>query len=171
MDEAETLRTIAEIGIALAGFTGVVAVLGRRSRGDWSPLESLRLSILLATSLAAVFLSFVPILMLRGVASVEAAWRASNGVCGVVFLIGMIGGFARWRASSYTFETTSVPVGWLLLGIMTPLGMLIGFAQVMIALGFHLLDAFLIYALCLLYLLSLSAMNFVFLLLPDKSPR
>ena len=31
-------------------------------------------------------------------------------------------------------------------------------------------DAFLVYALCLLYLLFLSAMNFVFLLLPDGSP-
>ena len=168
MDEAETLRTIAEIGIALAGFTGVVVVLGRRSRGDWSSLETLRLYILLATSLAAVFLSFVPILMLHGVASAEVAWRASNGVCGAVLLIGTILGFARWRATGFTFETTSILAGRLLLGIFTPVGVLIMFTQFMVALGAGLVDAFLIYAFCLLYLLSISSLNFVFLLFPSK---
>ena len=33
MEEGENLRTIAEVAIALVGFTGVVAVLGSRARG------------------------------------------------------------------------------------------------------------------------------------------
>ena len=35
MSEAETLRLIAEIAIAVAGFSGVVVALGRRAGGSW----------------------------------------------------------------------------------------------------------------------------------------
>ena len=47
----------------------------------------------------------------------------------------------------------------------------VGFLGTLAALGFSSIDAFLTYALGLLYLLSLGAMNFVFLLLPDHSAQ
>ena len=168
MDQSETLRTIAEIGIALAGFTGVVAVLGRRSGGDWSPLEALRLHVLIQTSLLVVFLSFLPILLLRA-ASAETAWRTANGACGLALVVTTYVIVTRWRASGYSWEGASVRVARLLGAISTVALFLILLLQFAAALGFSLLDAFLVYALGLLYLLALGAMNFVFLLLPDKS--
>ena len=85
MENTQTLETIAEVAIALAGFSGIVAVLGQRSSGKWSPTERVRLRLLLEVSLLAVFLSFLPSLMLRGTSPI-AAWRISNGVCGLARL-------------------------------------------------------------------------------------
>ena len=36
MEQAETLRTIAEVATAFAGFSGVVVVLGHRAQRAWS---------------------------------------------------------------------------------------------------------------------------------------
>ena len=170
MDESETLRTIAEIGIALAGFTGVVAVLGRRSRGDWSPLETLRLHILIQTSLLVVFLSFLPILLLRA-ASAEMAWRTANGACGLALVVTTYVIATRWRASGFSWEGESVRVNRILGAISTLALFPILLLQFAAALGASFIDAFLLYALALLYLLSLGAMNFVLLLLFDKSAQ
>lgn len=39
MNTSEALTTIAQVAITLLGFTGVVAVLGRRAHGDWTGHE------------------------------------------------------------------------------------------------------------------------------------
>jgi hypothetical protein len=54
MAPEDILTTTAEIGIALAGFSGIVAVLGRRAEGAWSGADRVRLAMLLETSFAAV---------------------------------------------------------------------------------------------------------------------
>jgi hypothetical protein len=50
---SETLVGIAEISVALAGFTGVVVAFGSRSHGNWHPGDRLRLNFLLESSLTA----------------------------------------------------------------------------------------------------------------------
>ena len=60
MDAQTTLSTIAEVAIALAGFTGVVAVLGNRRKNDWTSEERLQLRVLVETSMTALFASFTP---------------------------------------------------------------------------------------------------------------
>ncbi len=52
-DFSETLVGIAEIAVALAGFTGVVVAFGSRSHGSWHPGDRLRLNFLLESSLSA----------------------------------------------------------------------------------------------------------------------
>ena len=39
LNESEILQTFAEVGVAIAGFTGVVFVLGNRATGEWSHAE------------------------------------------------------------------------------------------------------------------------------------
>jgi hypothetical protein len=79
VQEAETFRTLAEIAIALAGFTGIVAVLGRRVRGEWTPLEWARLRDLLLASLGVVFFAFIPELLYSVIPELPTVWRISSG--------------------------------------------------------------------------------------------
>lgn len=52
-DYSETLIGLAELAVALAGFSGVVAAFGSRNAGLWHPGDRLRLSFLLESSLTA----------------------------------------------------------------------------------------------------------------------
>lgn len=60
MESSEILLTISEVAVALAGFGGIVAGLGYRSRGVWSKQDRFRLITMEATSLAIVFACLVP---------------------------------------------------------------------------------------------------------------
>ena len=90
MQDSDLLQTIAEIAIALAGFTGVVAFLGERARGKWRSVDLFRFSNLLGTSIAALLLSFAPILLFKLGAPEAAAWRSSSGLIAVYLVIGLL---------------------------------------------------------------------------------
>ena len=78
--DIDLLTVMAEVGIALAGFTGLVVVLGRRAHGDWTPAERTQLAILLQTSLAAVFFALLPLLIPRLPFPETAVWRTLTGI-------------------------------------------------------------------------------------------
>ncbi len=61
MLDTATLELLAEVPIALAGFSGVVLILGRRSTGRLSGLDKRRLGFLLETTLGVFFLSLMPL--------------------------------------------------------------------------------------------------------------
>jgi len=81
--EAETLRTIAEVAVAIAGFTGIVVVFGGRAGGDWSPDEAERLWLLLSQALVVTLFAFLPILLQAAGLEGPAIWRLSNGLLGI----------------------------------------------------------------------------------------
>jgi hypothetical protein len=80
---------LAEVAIALAGFSGIVVVL---DRGDhpWSDLDRLRLSMLLQVSISCVFLSFLPIfLTIAGVQSASVwSWSSALWLAYMVIVLG-----------------------------------------------------------------------------------
>jgi hypothetical protein len=80
MNASDALATIAEIAIAIAGFSGVAAVLGRRSQGEWSPLDVFRLRELLLSSISIVVLCFVPIVLSLSPLTPSLVWVLSSGV-------------------------------------------------------------------------------------------
>jgi hypothetical protein len=63
MIDTGSLELLAEVSIALAGFSGVVLILGRRSSGHLSALERRRLGFLLETTLGVFFLSLTPLVI------------------------------------------------------------------------------------------------------------
>ncbi len=85
MELQDALTTVAEIAIAIAGFSGVAAVLGRRSDGEWAPLDVLRLRVLLLTSFAIVILCFLPIILISASIAPKMAWTLSSGTWMVWF--------------------------------------------------------------------------------------
>jgi hypothetical protein len=60
LEARDSLLTLAEFSIALAGFTGVVVVFGNRA-GGWLPIDRYRMAIILWLSIGPAFLSLLPI--------------------------------------------------------------------------------------------------------------
>ena len=73
------LGSVIEVAIALVGFSGIVAAVGRRGAGHWSPLDQLRLRILLTAGGAALVFAFLPFLLIDVIDS-SLVWRICSGV-------------------------------------------------------------------------------------------
>lgn len=85
MDQTDILLTIAEIGVALAGFASLAAILGRRYK-DTDPLvNAIRLRGLLDAGLSAMLLALIGVLMLQIGGSSRWVWQGS-GIAGLVFV-------------------------------------------------------------------------------------
>jgi len=96
--EPGTLSTFAEVGIALAGFSGVVVVLGRRAVGEWIPLDRFRAITLLTLSLLLVVFSLLPLVL----EPLGLAELTSLRLCNGLFAVGhasIICSASRGRAS------------------------------------------------------------------------
>jgi hypothetical protein len=72
------LTSVIEVGIATAGFSGIIAVLGRRSQGEWRTADLVRMSILLQASFAAILLSFLPMVLDGAGLSEPTVWRIAS---------------------------------------------------------------------------------------------
>jgi hypothetical protein len=75
LSSTDVLSLLAELAIAIAGFSGIVAVFGRRSAGKWTPADRARLVGLLTLSLTAALFSVLPLVLLSVPVSDEACWR------------------------------------------------------------------------------------------------
>ncbi len=78
MESASILQTIAEVAVGLAGFGGIAAGLGYRTRGRWSEQDRLRLVGMVANSLAVVFGCLLPYAVHH--LGVQHPWSLSGAV-------------------------------------------------------------------------------------------
>ena len=85
MDAFDTLLTLAEVSLGLAGFAGIVVVFGR-GPGALPPADSLRLAALVGASFGTLFLSLIPIALgFVGVPEPDLwQWSSAIMVAGVV---------------------------------------------------------------------------------------
>jgi hypothetical protein len=60
--DIDSLQVIAEVGIALAGFSGLIIAF-RKDRGPLDDIQKFRMSLLFLLAFGATFLSFVPDLL------------------------------------------------------------------------------------------------------------
>jgi len=67
-----------ETGIAVAGFSGIVVVLGRRAEGQWSPSDRVRVTLLLQTSFAAIGLSFLALALDGAGVAEPQIWKVGS---------------------------------------------------------------------------------------------
>ena len=75
LDISEILIGVAEISIAFAGFSGVVAVFAHRAQGQWQPDDRYRLSFLIETSLLTAVFAFLPLLAWDVAGSERSVWQ------------------------------------------------------------------------------------------------
>jgi hypothetical protein len=129
--EAEGILTaIAEVAIAIVGFSGIVVVLDR-SEVPWSKLDSARLSMLLQISIACVFWSFAPILLHLADVSAASIWFWSSGLW-IAFTLAGIGVRVR-TLSQLEIRDQDPSVRWLLAFMFSTLAMSVAVQAVNVA--------------------------------------
>jgi hypothetical protein len=87
MEPGEALSTAAQIAVALAGFAGVVVVFRRESVHDWSPIDKLRLRLLLMNSVLPLALCMLGLLSLTIKPPPVDIWKWCSGFAFVVFVL------------------------------------------------------------------------------------
>ena len=157
-DPQATLTTIAEVSVALAGFTGVVAVLGSRRDHEWTPEERLQLRTLVETSLTALFLSFAPSVLGLVMTSESAVWRLANLLLGAMHLASITMFIARTKVA----KPTGGQLALLASGFSVILAHFLAAAGLL-----PWYDA--IFTLGLLQLIFVATFNFVLLLFPVEA--
>lgn len=76
MDQADTLLTIAELGVALAGFASIVTVIGRRQ----SVVVGAPLRVMLEVALRNAAFALLPLPFLQSLPSDPIVWRVGSGL-------------------------------------------------------------------------------------------
>ena len=117
MELQESLHTIAEIAVALAGFSGVVVVF-TSTRNNWGVHELASLAVMLRASFTAMFLSFVPVLVWH-MGYEEQVWRITATVIATVMTtnISLFIWQTKWVEASWT-QRTNAMIGVLLVLVM-----------------------------------------------------
>ena len=93
MDIPDSLQTVADIGVALAAFSGLIVVL-RKDTGPLTPVQKYRLQILLLLAFGATFLSLLPELLLTFGITTDGLWWICNAVLTVYSFV-----FLAWWVS------------------------------------------------------------------------
>src|ERR1051326_9468596 len=87
MEPGEALGIAAQVAVALAGFAGVVVVFRRESVHEWSPVDKLRLRLLLANSILPLGFCMLGLLLLTIKPMPPTIWRWCSGIALVVSLV------------------------------------------------------------------------------------
>jgi hypothetical protein len=87
VDHRDTLLTLAEIAVALAGFTGIVGVLGQKGGGRSRELTWLRLRTMLEVALRNAAFALLPLPFLGLASSETVVWRVASGTYLVTVLV------------------------------------------------------------------------------------
>ena len=106
------------MAIAIAGFSGIVAVFGRDA-GDWSNADRLLLRMLLTASASACIFSFLPFVLLEAGIDQTLCWKSGSGA-----LIAWTFGIAIYRYTQLKKVGVSATDMWSsrsisLLGVVT----------------------------------------------------
>jgi hypothetical protein len=96
MEGADQLLTIAEIGAAFAGFTGVIGALGRTPGAAVPAATRARFWLMIEFSIATIFFALIPFAVFNFTAPSEAlVWTISSAVMAGFIVLHMTVG-ARW---------------------------------------------------------------------------
>jgi hypothetical protein len=158
---SDVLTILAEVFVAFAGFTGIVATLGQRSKGRWRPVDVIRFRALLEASLVGLIMCVLPF----GFHYFAVAEAITWGVCSAIqavyattFMLRVIRKQVKLRASE---DPDFVPgIRWILIlltGLVVPI-------QALNAAGVGLEHTFSGFLVGLIYLLVLCSSMFVLLL-------
>jgi hypothetical protein len=121
LDPVGTLMLLVESAVAVAGFSGVVIVFGRRATGEWTRVERARFKNLLLTSFSVLFLSLLALVLLHAGASPATTWRVGSGVWSAIAIqqiVVTIRNYVRIPREDPQRPGVAVPV--IVLGVSVP---------------------------------------------------
>lgn len=84
MQSFESLDTIAEVAVTLAGFAGLIAALAGVSHQGLPPRQQIAFWLVIGSSLATLMLSFIPRVLFNFGLSEPTSWRICCGVLALV---------------------------------------------------------------------------------------
>lgn len=87
MQGAGTLELLAELAVAVLGFSGVVAALGRRASGEWSRLDRMRFRGMVRIALFVLVLSLLPFPLDSAGLAASQVWGWSSGIGLLLFVL------------------------------------------------------------------------------------
>jgi hypothetical protein len=84
LQATDSLTLLAQLSVAVLGFSGVVAVLGRRASGDWTELDRERFLGMVDCAVLALVLSLLPLPMLDAKFSEAMVWGWCSAIGALV---------------------------------------------------------------------------------------
>jgi hypothetical protein len=98
MDEEAALTAVAEIAVAVAGFSGVAMALGSRTHDQsWSVGQRVLFVDLIMHSGIGLFASLIPIVMMHRLGSSPRIWVVASLIWAICACFGVGSGFLRGR--------------------------------------------------------------------------
>ena len=82
MDAQSALAAIAEVAIAIAGFSTIAAAITTRTAADRTLQTWFRFRVLLQVSMSITLLAYLPMVLSHAVATPETLWR----ICSAIYL-------------------------------------------------------------------------------------
>ena len=147
----------------MAGFSGVVFVLGGRAEGRFSQTERNGLFHLLLTSCGNALVSLTVAAIIAASANETIAWRVGCGLVGAFVLFGASRAMLEERRGEHSLPRF---IAWPIPIVATILAV----ANVVVAAGFFVGVAHIACISLLIYLLLVSVLYFASLLVPDTAP-
>jgi hypothetical protein len=86
MEISGFLQTIAQIGVAIAGFSGLIVTL-RKDAGPLTSVQKYRLQILLSMAFGAMFLSLLPDLLLSFGIPADRMWKVCSSLLALYSIV------------------------------------------------------------------------------------
>ncbi len=106
MEGAEILQLLAELAVGVLGFSGVVAVLGRRSAGEWSPVDRSRFFVMVWTTALVLVSSLIPFLLHHGGIAGPPLWGWCSAIAAAAWTLMLAVGLS---IGSFMFVNPSMP--------------------------------------------------------------
>ena len=106
MEGAEILQLLAELAVGVLGFSGVVAVLGSRSAGEWSPLDRSRFFALVWLTTLVLASSLIPFLLHHGGIAGPPLWGWCSAIAAAAWTLMLAAGFS---VGSFILPNPSAP--------------------------------------------------------------
>ena len=153
----DSLQTIAEISIGLAGFSGLIVAL-RKSTGPLTDVQKYRLRILFAMTFGAMFLSLLPDLLLNFHVPDDRIWFDSSTTMftySLFFVIWMIAG------ARHVAKVAPEIFDWMVFSLLTAGHIIVLLLQLAVMTGFIEGRAPGAYSLGLIWYLIHAAQQFV----------
>ncbi len=162
MTGEESLYNIAEIAIALAGFSGLVAVFRSEHLGSWLPRERFLFWLLLACAFGVLFFALIPVTLHHLAFSDGAVWAISSALAASYYAAMLGTACVAHLRMNKAGHPTSRPAAWY---VFLPLSVLVIVLLVLNAAGVVFDRSVGVYHAALLVGLVAASTFFVFLLI------
>ena len=156
MPSHETLVLIAEVAVAIAGFSSVVVALDNRAVKNWTDFQRHNLRVLLQVSALTIFFSIFPLIFQRVIDSPDS-WKWALGIYAAAHAID-VSSFIRALPADLPTANRILPF----------VGLSLAIASLFVAWLASPLIAEVLYLCNLVWHLGIAAMGFAFLVMGEQ---